>query len=76
MGLRGAALHAGRRLRDCEGKVEGRAGITRGVEVEVEERGGMAALTAGAVRLLQARGWDHRLTDLTLNFCTIVFVFI
>jgi len=38
--------------------------------VEVEERGGMAALTAGAVRVLQARGWDHRLTDLTLNFCT------
>jgi hypothetical protein len=31
--------------------------------VEVEERGGMAALTAGAVRVLQARGWDHRLTD-------------
>ena len=27
----------------------------------------MAALTAGAVRVLQARGWDHRLTDLTLN---------
>jgi hypothetical protein len=23
----------------------------------------MAALTAGAVRVLQARGWDHRLTD-------------
>ena len=40
-------------------------GFTRGVEVEVEveERGGMAALTAGAVRVLQARGWDHRLTD-------------
>jgi hypothetical protein len=27
------------------------------MEVEVEERGGMAALTAGAVRVLQARGW-------------------
>ncbi len=53
-------------------------GFTRGVEVEVEveERGGIAALTAGAVRVLQARGWDHRLIDLTLNFCTIVFVFI
>ena len=42
-------------------------GFTRGVEMEVEleveERGGMAALTAGAVRVLQARGWDHRLTD-------------
>jgi hypothetical protein len=23
----------------------------------------MAALTAGAVRVLQARGWDHRLSD-------------
>ena len=33
------------------------------MEVEVEERGGRAALTAGAVRVLQARGWDHRLTD-------------
>ena len=41
-------------------------GFTRGleVEVEVEERGGMAALTAGAVRgAAGARlGWDHRLT--------------
>jgi hypothetical protein len=62
-----------RRLRG-EGVRAGR-GFTRGVEVEVEERGGMAALTAGAVRVLQARGWDHRLTDLTLDFCTIVFVF-
>ena len=46
-----------RRLRG-EGVRAGR-GFTRGVEVEVEveERGGMAALTAGAVRVLQARGW-------------------
>jgi hypothetical protein len=45
-------------------------GFTRGVEVEVEERGGMAALTAGAVRVLQARGWNHRLTDhLIISSC-------
>jgi hypothetical protein len=47
------------RLR-AEGVRAGR-GFTRGVEVQ--ERCGMATLTAGAVRVLQARGWDHRLTD-------------
>jgi hypothetical protein len=31
--------------------------------VEVQEQEFMAALTAGAVRVLQARSWDHRLTD-------------
>jgi hypothetical protein len=51
------------RLR-AEGVRAGR-GVTRGVEVQ--ERGGMTALTADAVRVLQARGWDHRLSDLTLN---------
>ncbi len=50
-------MSTARRLRG-EGVRAGR-GFTRGVEVEVEveERGGMAALTAGAVRVLQARGW-------------------
>jgi hypothetical protein len=38
--------------------------FARGVKVQKQEY--MAALTAGAARVLQARGWNDRLTDHTI----------